>query len=257
MPCQKEIFKKHKCKKEDIQSARLIQKDSKPCPKCGIFIHKIDGCDQMWCVQSKTAFSWETGLVLNGRIHNPHFYEWQRQQNNGVAPRVPGDDPVMGCRDYVLITDLQRSYQYRETPDTSYIEAFHRFVGHIQDEIRAPEVVNNLKLRIDYLLKEISEEEFIKTIQQLDKRFQKKQDLRNVVEVLLIESDNIFTAIIEYSNQSPIYKNLKPFVDRIKKLIDFANQQFQEIGKKYANKAKSIVYVTNNIRRSRAYFDFI
>ena len=68
----------------------MLAKDSKPCPKCQSLIFKINGCDQMWCTQCHTAFSWKTGK-LEKNIHNPHFYEWQRKNGGGAAPRNPGD----------------------------------------------------------------------------------------------------------------------------------------------------------------------
>jgi len=34
----------HECKKEDIDTAELIKKECKPCPKCGEFIEKSSGC---------------------------------------------------------------------------------------------------------------------------------------------------------------------------------------------------------------------
>ena len=34
----------HECKKEDVDTAELIKKDSKPCPNCGEFIMKSSGC---------------------------------------------------------------------------------------------------------------------------------------------------------------------------------------------------------------------
>ena len=34
----------HECKKEDVETADLIKKDCKPCPKCGEFIEKSSGC---------------------------------------------------------------------------------------------------------------------------------------------------------------------------------------------------------------------
>ena len=71
-------------------TAELLSKDTKPCPKCSIPIHKLEGCDQMWCTQCHTGFSWKRGTIEN-RIHNPHYYEWQRQNNGGQAPRNPGD----------------------------------------------------------------------------------------------------------------------------------------------------------------------
>ena len=74
----------HKCNKDDLASAEAIKKETRACPSCGIRIYKISGCDQMWCTGCHVAFSWRTGLKVNGVIHNPHFYAWQRDNNNGI-----------------------------------------------------------------------------------------------------------------------------------------------------------------------------
>ena len=87
----------HTCDPNKVANVEHIKKHSKPCPKCAAPIHKINGCDQMWCTQCKTAFSWRSGRIINSVIHNPHFFEWQRQQNNGAAPRVPADGGPMQC----------------------------------------------------------------------------------------------------------------------------------------------------------------
>ena len=78
----------HVCNPDVLASAQLLNKETKPCPSCSAAIFKISGCDQMWCTQCKVAFSWRTGLKVNGTIHNPHFYEWQRK-NGGARPN-PG-----------------------------------------------------------------------------------------------------------------------------------------------------------------------
>lgn len=104
-----ENIEKHICKKEDIQSIKLISKDTKPCPKCGIRIYKIDGCDQMYCVECKTAFSWKTGQIEKGRIHNPHYYEQLRRENNGEIPRETEDEPIVNVEDE---NDLPIFYAY-------------------------------------------------------------------------------------------------------------------------------------------------
>ena len=70
----------HTCDPDKLASIEFIKKDTKSCPRCGTNIHKISGCDQMWCVGCNVAFSWRTGRVINGTIHNPHYFEWI---NNG------------------------------------------------------------------------------------------------------------------------------------------------------------------------------
>ena len=68
----------HVCRKEALQSAQMIRKETKNCPSCASRIFKIDGCDQMWCTQCRVAFSWKTGRKVRGRVHNPHYFEWRR-----------------------------------------------------------------------------------------------------------------------------------------------------------------------------------
>ncbi len=68
----------HKCSESDL----AIAAETKPCPTCQVPIYRIDGCYQMWCTQCQTAFSWTTGQVEVGVIHNPHYLEWQRRRGN-------------------------------------------------------------------------------------------------------------------------------------------------------------------------------
>jgi hypothetical protein len=85
----------HECKQEDIDTAELIKKESKPCPKCNISIMKVNGCDQMWCVSCHTTFDWKTlQIKKSGILHNPEYFRYMRE--NGIAiPRNPNDNPCM------------------------------------------------------------------------------------------------------------------------------------------------------------------
>ena len=81
----------HTCNENDVATAKLLNSDTKPCPSCRTPIFKIMGCDQMWCTQCHTGFSWRTGMIQNSHIHNPHYFEWQRQQTDGNILRNQGD----------------------------------------------------------------------------------------------------------------------------------------------------------------------
>ena len=99
----------HVCKPENVASMELLNKDTKPCPACGTMICKISGCDQMWCPDCQTAFSWNKGTIENGVVHNPHYYDYMRSQNGGVMPRNPRDIPCGGLPDlYTVRTNLSR-----------------------------------------------------------------------------------------------------------------------------------------------------
>tara|TARA_B100001094_G_C18171120_1_gene795136 strand:+ start:269 stop:1819 length:1551 start_codon:yes stop_codon:yes gene_type:complete len=96
----------HECVAEDVSSFSLIKSQCKPCPNCATQIYKIEGCDQMWCTQCKTPFSWRTGQRIDGgAIHNPHYFEWARLQGGGEMHRQPGD---VVCGGVVEIFDMDR-----------------------------------------------------------------------------------------------------------------------------------------------------
>ena len=84
----------HVCDEEVKATIAMIKTETRPCPKCSHAIFKIDGCDQMWCTQCHTAFSWRTGAISSGRIHNPHFIQFERE--GGHLGRTPGDVPCGG-----------------------------------------------------------------------------------------------------------------------------------------------------------------
>ena len=84
----------HTCDPQILESVQFLNNDTKPCPNCSALIYKIEGCSQMFCTECHVAFNWNTLRIENGAIHNPHYFEWQRQRNNGnanIIERNPND----------------------------------------------------------------------------------------------------------------------------------------------------------------------
>ena len=107
--CMKEKTMNHECQKSDVETIRELRRSTRPCPKCSILIYKSEGCDQMWCVKCHTTFSWKTGAISQGIVHNPHFY--QHRQN---AARTPGDIPCGGLPNEVeILIAISRSVEDR------------------------------------------------------------------------------------------------------------------------------------------------
>lgn len=52
----------HECLTDMLQSLEIINKDTKPCPTCGVKIFKADGCSQVMCPECNTFFDFRTGL---------------------------------------------------------------------------------------------------------------------------------------------------------------------------------------------------
>lgn len=85
MVCSTEVCKRchaikapgsHTCKESDIATVKTLKSDSKSCPKCKVLIFKTEGCNQMFCTHCKAVFDWTTLRILNGPVHNPHYFEY-------------------------------------------------------------------------------------------------------------------------------------------------------------------------------------
>jgi hypothetical protein len=237
----------HECKKEDVETAQMLRRETKPCPECHAIIFKIDGCDQMWCTQCKTPFSWRTGQKVFERIHNPHYYEWQRQANGGVAPRVEGDgggrpnDGMCGNRIDYRHVNCYLPY----TKSGELIRDLHRFMGHILHMFIEPTRPNNLELRIEYIRNFIDKETFARNVQIRDKRYIKDLELRQIATLCeQLCEENIFRNIHGRKTKTIMSpEQTDELVKKMYEIINFTNQQFAVVAKKYKIKAKKLEYI--------------
>ena len=177
----KEKDAEHTCDPNNLATAKLLAKDSRNCPKCAASIFKIDGCDQMWCTQCHTAFSWRSGRIETHVIHNPHYYEYMR--NHGGMPRAAGDVPCGGFPDLrIVVSHLSREdFRYR------FITNAHMIWGHLQWMLPRYAVnvrEDNRDLRIKLMIGDISEDVFKQKIQQREKARHRKTDIRQVIEMI-------------------------------------------------------------------------
>ncbi len=67
--CEKVLKENHICKKEDIESLKLISSIPK-CPKCNIAIERSEGCNGMTCASCQTSFDYSTGEISSHGSHN-------------------------------------------------------------------------------------------------------------------------------------------------------------------------------------------
>ena len=200
----------HVCDPDMVATAALIKKDTKPCPTCGERIMKIDGCDQMWCVKCHTTFSWNKGVIEKGHVHNPHYYQWLREQSaDGTIPRNPGDR-VGDDRWRGIITSANMLAKHDELskPDYMMIERSHRWMRHATGAIipgfqPQPENVantvngmtTNQRLLVKFMSNEITEAQFKTQIRKLDYRQKKNTEWCNVYTMYATELNQIFDKI--------------------------------------------------------------
>lgn len=230
----------HTCDPGNVETAKLLAKDTKACPKCGEMITKIDGCDQMWCISCHSAFSWRTGQIATGIVHNPHYYEWQRKQNNGEAPRNPGDIPCGGLIEWSTIRRaIHNNSGYPGW--LSLLETAHRKINHVLNVDMVAlnrdglNVNDNIDLRIAYLLNQINDETMKMTLQNREKKNEKERELRRVYETLTGAATDIFRRLVltaeEHGKTEP--ERFQPHIDELKELRTFINEALDVLRRRY------------------------
>jgi hypothetical protein len=178
----------------------------------------------MFCTICKTGFDWATGRVTGGHVHNPHYFEWMAQTGrtnagvvNGIQCGVVRIDLFEIARFLYQVTDVSETHlkeDYR-------ILKMERFLNHMEYvEMRRFRVVanhtENLSLNVQYLKKEITEEQWKKTLQQREKR--------NYVKHEIYERMNAFVTAVRES-----FMELEPYTkDHIPSLKAMAKGELKE-----------------------------
>jgi hypothetical protein len=236
----------HTCKQENVDSADYIKKQSKPCPCCGTRISKIDGCDQMWCTQCHKAFSWNTGKIVTGVIHNPHFYQYQRA-NGATAPRNPGDVVCGGlCSNLELTQALYKlsciSGKVVSVRDKGAlfmtVTTIHRLQNHMTyiniNPLRR-KIIDELDFgteRVQYILQQITKEELATNIIRKDNARKRNVTILHIYELFTAVAIDMFHAIIV---DVKTLDELKNHIDEYHKLRVYCNEHFKELSMLYGS----------------------
>ena len=179
----------HVCDPGDVETAKLLSHDSKPCPCCATLIFKIDGCDQMFCTQCNTGFSWTRGTIQT-EIHNPHYFEWMRRNGNQV--RQPGDVQCGRDLGYRMCSMADPSF---DADIANRLDKIVRTSVHLR-EIDMPRfIVNNMmdneSLRIRYMRQQMDEATFKVQLHREQKKYEKKQEIHGILNLYITSITDI------------------------------------------------------------------
>lgn len=241
----------HTCLSENVETAKLIQKDCKNCPKCGTYIHKIHGCDQMYCLNCNTAFSWNTGIIETGRIHNPHYYEWLKR--NGKQQRELLDIPCGGVpQAYSFRNRIEYNINYRETSQRDLLRRLYlpelynqlRLITHTQD-ISLPEFQRNIEqirekeldLRCDFLLKKIDEDKWKMILQQNEYKLEYITNLSQLYQMLSTVGSDILINIYNESGTRRLEADeIIEKCEEMCKVVEYFNKNSRDLAKRFNKK---------------------
>lgn len=241
----------HTCSEENVQTAEFVLKTSKPCPKCAARIHKIDGCDQMWCTHCNTPFSWKTGLEIKGGvIHNPHYYEWAR---NHERPDRPADQPLDNCEGLPERYHVSRHIKLVFKHAFSFIkevEDIHRRCVHYQQvEMRGQNRENvdvfrkNFDIRMRWLKNDMTDKSFEATLHRRYKQQLINQRINQVYDLAVTLCSDVFHRLLRENNNTMEIRNT--FLREFKEIFVYVNTCFAKLEKVYQNKMP--IVVVNNM----------
>lgn len=242
----------HACDPNMAANFDAVKKASRPCPSCACPTSKIDGCDQMWCVLCHTAWSWNTGEIVKGVIHNPHFFAYLRETTEGDIPRQPGDNGMI-CRnervprgwdvsrknrqflsqfryeDGTIIEENIQDFRIHERYTNSLLD-FCRVCLHLSEDWLARqrrEQDQTCDLRLKYLIHEITEDELKTLLQRREKRKLKQKDVADIYDMVVEVGGELLWAYV--LDEKP----LKESIDEMNRLRSYANTNLRSVGEKY------------------------
>ena len=251
--CRAPITGEHLCNPDDIESAKAIDKETRGCPKCATAIFKIDGCDQMWCTQCHTAFSWRTGAVET-TVHNPHFFEWMRK--TGGDRRAMGEVQCGREIDDMFTRALHHELRrLSATAPTLFRHAqrvSHLRWGLLPSLTRTATDEQRFKLRESFLLNDVSEQVFRARVLSRECTEERKREQAQVVDMVVhAATDILFRALAALRTfpQSTMNRNMQVAVNdlcikcetEMRTLSEHANECMHEI---------SLTFKTPNINVS-------
>ena len=190
---------KHSCHPDDVATIKELQRSTKPCPKCHTRIFKTDGCDQMFCVQCHTPFSWRTGLEETGVIHNPHYFEalragqihHQRHQIHQGACGVMRDQREINM--ILRKAFSSRSEQEAKTIRNEFFHYYQQFVHHRAITLnRLNRIEDRTHERIQFLIGKIDEKKFKQRLYVHHQTTLRKIEEQQIIDTYVSTGEDLF-----------------------------------------------------------------
>jgi len=194
----------HKCNDDDIKTVEIKHKTCKPCPNCGAMSIKDGGCSQIYCGPpcnggKGTAWNFNTGEIDNGPIHSPDYYDYMRNNNNGIVPRQQ-------CLIIDTLPEIWDLHRIMDPNDYIKITEIHRFFSHLKhyemrkfrDRFGENNFDRNLELRLNYLTNQndMTEKDLKKVLYDRNKKLNKNKSIYQNLDTLYNVGLDIFNQLI-------------------------------------------------------------
>jgi len=262
--CHRKQTDEHKCNPDDIESAKLIKSECKSCPNtsCNVPIFKVEGCRQMFCTSCKTCFDWETRNIINGNVHNPHYFEWLASQSSVQQQQQPVvQQQNNNCQDGQITDDMLTMLNRIQRLNTKnvalqstalFLYTFLINVREIADypATLIPNPINpdilqsmNAKERSEYLQSHITEEQFKQHCFKTHRAYMRNKNIADICSMLYMATGNAVSVTAWSRMQPSSFKTkeaiemLQPVETQCRALMRYFNQSMIKMAKKFSSKA--------------------
>jgi hypothetical protein len=241
--CRIPVTGAHSCNSDEVESAKAIDRDTRPCPKCSAGIYKLDGCDQMWCTQCHTAFSWTTG-VIETNIHNPHYYEWMRGRSRNVGE-------VQCGREIDPEFELAMRREANRLNSNASLKHVLNYVNLIMFNVVTNfRILNNVNandnarrtLREKFITNNITEKDFKKRLRVAVDNYEHIQERIQIFDMFIHSTTDILYRLLHDLREIPNHNEYNDYVviplvidykRELNNLADYANTCLKEIANAY------------------------
>jgi hypothetical protein len=226
----------HACKEENLATANELKRSTKGCPKCGIRIFRTEGCSQMFCTACNTPFDWNTGRVIEGRVHNPHAFEfYQRAAASGDATAAALRGGVLPCdgalerwdhwAGIVLVNRLRQKFQMIGL-DGQFRTITDLYRLCVEQSVAVPiaayDQTTYEAYGVRFLRSELSEEGWRRALSGAETRRERLRRMRAVTQMVLVVAADLFRLVQDAETPEHVHAAVR----QMRALREYTNEQY-------------------------------
>jgi hypothetical protein len=229
------------CNPDDVLSFQEVKRTTKCCPKCGVRIFKISGCNHFWCTrrfddgsECGASFDWETlTLIPLSRNTNPHYYAYLARRNENT--RNPGDVVCGGIPRPPILHQCQRIHN-----TALNLVEISRHIHHIQlvemrnmHEFLTDNPGMDDRLSVLYLIGDLSKDMFLDKLKKRIKRTDKVREVYPILDMYVNVMSDILRRIVESSSAPKNTAMFNSLVDEMDKVRAYTNSELTKLSNTY------------------------